>query len=351
MITCPEVAILMATYNGEKYLSDQLESLLRQRFSEESSLGNISYKVYIHDDGSSDNTVSVIRSYAVKYPDIFEIIDGPSTGSAKNNFIYLMREVVSRYTNERLGQDRSFVDEPQYYFFCDQDDVWQDNKLQVELKRLKDLEAKQNEGCDRSPVPSLVWCDMKVVDESLNVISQSFSQYSNLRPNELSLDRCIMHGKAAGCSMACNASLVKLCCEIESYQDVIMHDWALILIAKMIGRLDYIDLPLVLYRQHGDNSLGAINEGKVRQVLSIIGRLLTMKQLKATQVNLRRYIAQVASLKQIESVYQSEKELIDGAYEFNKMNRMERVHYVNKYRMYRHKNSKIWSAVATFLMK
>ena len=134
MITCPEVAILMATYNGEKYLSDQLDSLLRQRLSEEGSFRKISYKVYIHDDGSSDNTVSVIRSYAEKYPDIFEIIDGPSTGSAKNNFFYLMREVAFRNTNEQLGQDKSFVDEPHYYFFCDQDDVWQDNKLQLPLK-------------------------------------------------------------------------------------------------------------------------------------------------------------------------------------------------------------------------
>ena len=414
---CPEVAILMATYNGEKYLSEQLDSLLRQKIhgggysevysvsvlekfgisSEESDTlaieysskneyvnhatteelrkavaesehnpketaegSNIAmdYKIYIHDDGSNDNTVSIIRSYVEKYPDKITIIEGPPTGSAKNNFFYLMRKVSRIDETSRAGlldQDSKedqekinvqSIDTPRYYFFCDQDDVWLEDKLQVELAALKEIEK----GRDNQVIPSLVWCDMKVVDEQLNEIAQSFSYYSHLTPDELELERCIMHGKAAGCSLGCNVQLIEQCCELKETSDIIMHDWVLFLIAKITGKIKYIDRPLALYRQHGGNSLGAVNEGKLRMTIGIVSRLLTLKQLKVTQTNLKRYIAQVASLKQVKETYQVQQELIDGANKFTHMSRTDRVRFINQFRLYRHKNNKLWSSIAAFLI-
>ena len=389
---CPEVAILLATYNGEKYLEEQLDSLLSQKTSkrrltvpqnhngpeegvegaglEKDSSKMLEYKIYIHDDGSVDNTVAIIHSYAEKYPDKISLIEGPPTGSAKNNFFYLIREVSrssetlkasqraqnDKRTREIQETQGTWIDHenqgaqnrntPRYYFFCDQDDVWLEDKLQVELAALKQIEKNES----NRVTPSLVWCDMKVVDDQLNEISQSFSSYSHLTPDELDIDRCIMHGKAAGCSMACNAQLISLCCEIQETEKIIMHDWALFLIARIAGRLKYIDKPLALYRQHDRNSLGATNEGKLQMVAGIIGRLVSMRQLRATQANLKRYIAQVASLQQVKDVYRSQQELIDGANEFMRMNRIDKLRFVNRFKLYRHRGSKLWSAIAAFLI-
>lgn len=429
---CSEVVILMATYNGEKYLEEQLDSLLRQKISWGGHVGNctvasleesgssdkdtdsmkgggikstkivkniedidngaqmkvhteattttkasqhigstkqgssriLDYKIYIHDDGSNDNTVAIIRNYIEKYPGKISLIEGPPTGSAKNNFFYLMREVSrlnemskadQRVQNDKgtqgpwinqEHQDAKGIKAPKYFFFCDQDDVWLEDKLQIELSVLKQLERDESNHI----IPSLVWCDMKVVDNKLNEISQSFSSYSHLTPDELDIDRCIMHGKAAGCSMACNAQLISLCCEIQKTENIVMHDWALFLIARIAGRLKYIDKPLALYRQHGHNSLGAANEGKLQMLTGIIGRLVSLRQLRATQVNLKRYIAQVASLKQVKEVYRLQQELIDGANEFMRMSRIDKVRFINKFKLYRHRSNKLWSSVAAFLI-
>lgn len=368
---CPEVAILLATYNGEKYLAEQLDSLLSQKFPsgggttqihtrnrrylldsentdiEEGSSKSTDYRIYIHDDGSSDNTVSIIHSYVEKYPEKIVKVEGPPTGGAKNNFFFLMQEVM-HIAEESSYQTIKDVSSPRYYFFCDQDDIWLEDKLQTELSILMDLE-KDEETNQRAP--SMVWCDMMVVDENLNVISQSFSSYSNLKPEELNLDRCIMHGKAAGCSIACNKELLQLCCEISNTQDIIMHDWAIILIAKIVGRLEYISKPMVLYRQHKGNELGAINESITKTIASIIGRLITLKQLKATQTDILRHIAQVASLKQVKEVYIRQMGLIDGATNFILMSRCDKVRFVNKYRIYRHPHNILWTSLATFFIK
>lgn len=342
----------MCVGGGDGTSKESLETEKTISKSESTNTGEGSYNitdymVYIHDDGSNDNTVSIIHSYVEKYPDKFILIEGPPTGGAKNNFFYLMREVLLGNEKKNLNQERQNVNKPRYFFFCDQDDVWLEDKLQKELSILKELEKN---GQDGQTVPSLVWCDMKVVNDKLNVISKSFSLYSHLTPGELSLDRCIMHGKAAGCSMACNALLVKMLCEIIDSHNVIMHDWALFLIARMVGRVQYIDIPLVLYRQHSGNKLGAKNEGMPQTVASVIRRLFSMKQMKATQTNLIRYIAQIASLNQIKTVYQAQQELIDGAIGFKTMSRTNKVRYVNKFKLYRHKYNKLWTSIAAFLI-
>ena len=158
-----------------------------------------------------------------------------------------MREVSRIYGNaEKTDEaDSIYTGTPGYFFFCDQDDVWLKDKVQTELTALRELERID---CNKEMILSLVWCDMKVVNEKLNEISDSFSSYSNLKPDELDLDRCIMHGKAAGCSMACNAQLIKMCCEKSDIKNIILHDWAIFLIAKMAGRVKFIDTPLALYR-------------------------------------------------------------------------------------------------------
>ena len=106
MHSTDKIAILMATYNGEKYICQQIDSILSQTCKD--------WELYIHDDGSTDHTIAAVESYVEKYPDKVHLIDGKSTGGAKYNFFYLFSKV-----------------EASYYMTCDQDDVWLEKKIEL----------------------------------------------------------------------------------------------------------------------------------------------------------------------------------------------------------------------------
>ena len=108
------IYILLATYNGEEYIKEQIESLLHQTYQH--------WTLIIHDDNSSDNTVNIIKEYVKKYPEkIIFIDDDISTGGAKENFAYLLNKI-----------DKNF----DYLMFCDQDDVWLNNRIKLFYKKI-----------------------------------------------------------------------------------------------------------------------------------------------------------------------------------------------------------------------
>ena len=109
------LAILLATYNGEKFLPEQMDSLFSQTYAD--------FVIYAHDDGSTDQTVGILRQYEKKYPEKLVILEYEPQGGAKNNFYSLM---------QRIDAD--------YYMFCDQDDVWHPEKIEKTLKKILELE-------------------------------------------------------------------------------------------------------------------------------------------------------------------------------------------------------------------
>lgn len=221
------VAILMATYNGEQYISEQIDSILKQTYED--------WVIYISDDGSDDKTLEILADYLNKYQSKIKLINVGGHRGAKGNFTFLIHQIK----------------EHSYYMFCDQDDVWLENKIEQELNVMLMLE-KQN-GTEK---PILVFSDMKVVNESLDVINNSFLRYSNLRWNERDLFiKYIVHNYTAGCCMLCNKSLIDMSRPIP--QHITMHDYWISLIAASIGIIRYIDEPLNLYRQHSSNTIGA----------------------------------------------------------------------------------------------
>ena len=139
------LAILLATYNGEKFLAEQLDSLFSQTYSD--------FIIYAHDDGSTDQTVGILHQYQNKYPEKLIILDYEPTGGAKNNFYSLMQRV-----------------DADYYMFCDQDDIWLPFKVDVSLKKIQGMELTYI--C----MPCLVFSDLRVVDHQLNTISDSFKE-------------------------------------------------------------------------------------------------------------------------------------------------------------------------------
>lgn len=114
-ITCPNtIAILMATYNGEKYLGEQIESILAQTYKD--------WHLYIHDDGSKDNTVTILKEFVAKHSQQITLLEYSSQGGACRNFLSMLER----------------VDAP-YYMFSDQDDVWLNEKIEIEYKKIKEL--------------------------------------------------------------------------------------------------------------------------------------------------------------------------------------------------------------------
>lgn len=242
-----KVAILLATFNAEKHIRELLDSLLNQTYKE--------IEIFYHDDGSKDETLSILAEYEQENPGRFFAIQGPPTGGAKQNFMYMLSKV-----------------EADYYFFCDDDDVWDKTKVEKELAAIKDIKN-----------PAAVFCDLNVVDENLNTISPTFFSYVDRSPSRTSLSQLLIENMAPGCSMAINRSLRNEAIKLKNLELILMHDHFLMTLAAMTGEVKYVDEPLILYRQTGENEVGAEKKtifGKIARNLNDIfsGRVKKEKE-------------------------------------------------------------------------
>ena len=223
------VAILMATYNGAKFLGEQIESILAGTHQ--------SWILFVRDDGSTDGTDEIIDRYEKALPGkIVRIWEGAPTGSAKGNFARILQ-----WVNERF----SF----RYYMFSDQDDVWLPEKIEKTLAVCRNKEAEDGG-------PLLVHTDLNVVDSALGILSGSFVKYRSIRPEVQDLNHLLIQNNATGCTMLWNAALNELIGDISA-DEVVIHDWWLTLTACLFGRIEFLNEATILYRQHGGNSVGA----------------------------------------------------------------------------------------------
>jgi glycosyltransferase involved in cell wall biosynthesis len=222
------ITVLMATCNGEKYVAEQIDSILNQTETR--------WKLIIQDDYSKDKTALIVNKYAEKYPDkIFLMESQIASGSAKANFFSMMKYSSS-----------------EYMMTCDQDDVWLPGKIEITLKKMQDMESKFG-----SKKPLLVHTDLKVVDENLNITSDSLFSFQNLDSKRDSLNNILVQNNVTGCTMMVNRALLELINEIP--EQAIMHDWWLVLNAAAFGETGFVEEPTVLYRQHTANEIGAKN--------------------------------------------------------------------------------------------
>ncbi|EGR3263001.1 glycosyltransferase family 2 protein [Vibrio parahaemolyticus] len=228
-----KVAVLMSTFNGESYVSEQLDSLLQQSYTD--------FEIYIRDDGSSDETLNIINSYKDKYTEVKVMESTENLGCARS-FLSLLNSV-----------------EADYYFFCDQDDVWYRNKIEDCLSEFEPTDG-----------PHLVHCDLKIVDEELSTIENSFYRYQNMAPHiGYEKNRLVVQNYIVGCTMCFNKDLRDLV--LHHYSDelnVAMHDWWIALVARFFGKVTYINEQLIDYRQHNNNVLGAANNSLSRYLKS-----------------------------------------------------------------------------------
>ncbi|MCC9767522.1 glycosyltransferase family 2 protein, partial [Streptococcus agalactiae] len=225
-----KVNILMATYNGEKFLAQQIESIQKQTFKE--------WNLLIRDDGSSDKTCDIIRNFTAKDSRIRFINENEhhNLGVIKSFFTLVNYEVAD------------------FYFFSDQDDVWLPEKLSVSL------EAAQHKASD---VPLLVYTDLKVVNQELNILQDSMIRAQSHHANTTLLPE-LTENTVTGGTMMINHALAE---KWFTPNDILMHDWFLALLAASLGEIIYLDLPTQLYRQHDNNVLGARTMDKRFKIL------------------------------------------------------------------------------------
>ena len=238
------VDILLSVYNGEKYLRRQLDSILAQDCGE--------WRILIRDDGSVDSSAELIAEYSSKYPDkIMTVPCGEPSGSAKRAFLRLMEYSDAEYT-----------------MFCDQDDIWLPDKVRRTLGAMKRMEREC--GAD---MPLLVHTELIVADMKSGKCSESFTEYQGLDPMAKSLPRLLCQNNVTGCTMMINRALVRFCLSesLEAvYDDILMHDWWLALLAAACGKIGFVRRPTMLYRQHGANTLGAVKTKSPAYVLSML---------------------------------------------------------------------------------
>ena len=261
-----KIVILLAAYNGAQLVSDQIRSIQRQTIS--------NWTLFVRDDCSEDNTRDVLKKLAAEDTRIRYIHDSRGHLGAAGNFGELMRLAWEE------GADT--------IFFSDQDDVWSSDKIARQIQCLHDMESEY--GTD---TPLLSYSDLEVVDENLLQIHPSFMQYQRQRHEYGDpIHVLLIQNIVAGCSVAINRPLLELAVPVPD--EIILHDWWLAVCTAACGRIGYIDQPLVRYRQHAKNHLGAVR-------MQLLGNFLSesyRKRLARSQYYLHGTVAQAAILKE-----------------------------------------------------
>lgn len=287
------ITVLMAVFDGEKYLKEQIESILNQTVKD--------IKIIIRDDGSCDNSPRIIDDYCNRYPQIITKLEGTPTGSAKQNFSELLRNCDS-----------------DYIMFCDQDDVWLPNKIEKTFAAMKSAE-------NGGKTPVLVHTDLKVVDQNLNVISPSFFSFQRLKQKRLCLSALLVQNYVTGCTIMINRALQKMCGLIP--KDCIMHDWWIALVAILFGEIVCINEPTMLYRQHSDNQVGAKASYGIDFIKRKLATLDTVREnYDATYVQAKALLDYYGSL-----LNEDVKNLIEIYCQIPKMNKFKKIRTVQKY--------------------
>jgi glycosyltransferase involved in cell wall biosynthesis len=244
------IDILLATFNGSKYIKKQLDSLYKQTYQD--------FNTIARDDNSTDNSLEVLKFY-----DIEMMSQGKNLGP-KGSFSALL--------NYALKSDS------QYFMFCDQDDIWQADKVEKTLKKMEELENRFGD------IPLLVHTDLEVVDEELNTIDASFWHFEQINPNMNDFNRLLMQNTITGCTVMINRKLAELAMPVPD--GAIMHDWWLGLVASKFGKIDFVDEALIKYRQHTQNSIGAKGFG----IGHIINKIFTAMNLTPHQKQAKAFL-------------------------------------------------------------
>jgi glycosyltransferase involved in cell wall biosynthesis len=222
------IEILLATYNGEKFIGKLVDSILKQTYA--------NWTLLIHDDGSTDSTLALLEKYQILHSDKIKlVIDDITFRDSSKNFQHLVS-----------------ISKSDYIFFCDQDDIWLENKLKNTVLKM----VYEQDRLHHKNLPLLVFSDLIVIDEFEHIISNSFWRYQNIYPIlNVKLKFLAARNCVTGNTTLLNKEAVLLA---KNMSPKITHDWNIAIRVKRAGgKLIYIKEKLTLYRIHSENYIGA----------------------------------------------------------------------------------------------
>jgi len=265
------ITVLLAAWNGSAYIEEQLDSILAQDGVELEDL-----RIVISDDGSTDDTREILENYRAQFPDQIilkhrtperkakDLSDG--IPAAAGNFFWLLEcaaeklEEIEKETASDGNPENGVMDRAcQYFMLSDQDDVWKPNKIETLM-----MEMMCQEVLNEAEHPILVHSDMEVVDANLKTIHPSFFRYQKCNPARTKFSELLAENSVTGGAVMMNRALVELLKERPAA--CFMHDWWVALTASCFGTISWVEEPLYLYRQHGNNTLGAKKTGSAKDV-------------------------------------------------------------------------------------
>ena len=234
----------MSTYNGEKYIRELINSLYKQE--------SVDFDILVRDDGSTDSTLDILEEYS------------------KNN------DNFTWYKGEGLGPAWSFMDlmkkvgDYKYYSFCDQDDVWDPDKLSTAYTM---LEAEDNSK------PLLYFCATRQADKDLNIIKPQLEIFDYA----LTFNEALVSSIGMGCTFVFNQKTLDMVREYNPDNGyLVMHDKLLHYLVAATGKILYGETPDIAHRQHGNNVVGAKN-GIVKKMKTFLKILFAKGKSKYTR--------------------------------------------------------------------
>ena len=259
--------ILLTTWNGAKYLPGQLDSIRSQT--------DPAFEVLLQDDGSTDETLRQLDTVC-RGDDRFTRgrEEGQHLG-AVGNFLSLIRQA-----------DADAV------LLSDQDDVWLPEKVASLKQALSEAEA----ACGRG-TPLLVHSDCRLIDGQGLLLADSFFRHQGWDPAATDLPRLLVQNNVTGCTLIMNRALRDLIADHGRPELLFMHDWFIALTAAAFGRVFFLNRPLTLYRQHGENTVGASGSGQLsRGVEALCHRERAQKRIALTYEHTRAFREAYGSL-------------------------------------------------------
>lgn len=217
-----KIDILMATYNGEKYVKEQIDSILNQSFSD--------FRLLISDDFSTDSTRDILQSYVEKDSRVVVFLQNKNLGVVKN-FEFLMEKVES-----------------EYFMFSDQDDVWQKDKIKNSIELLQKTNS------------DLVYTNLQVVNQELDILYQSYWKQKGFEKKIKkynNFESLYLNNYITGCTMLVKSKWLDKILPLPHKSKFILHDYWTALVVSKFGKMAYIEEPQVKYRQHIGNRIGS----------------------------------------------------------------------------------------------
>ncbi len=295
--------VLLSTYNGEKYILQQLDSIFAQRYDQ--------LKVLIRDDGSRDQTLSIIRQYMEQYPDQIELIMGENVGVVRS-FWTLMEQADQQ---------------AEYFCFCDQDDVWMPDKIAHAIEQLSQLEHEvQDTGEENSVLPAMMCTATQLTDEEL----QPTVIWPGMPSRPPSFYNALFQNIAVGATLSFNRNALQLILSVSvNTERILMHDWWFYLAISCFGRVYFDPNPSIYYRQHASNAVG----GEATWIQKLKKKLGSFKKHNNNQLLVeqakefyRLYGEQITDVQMLEQLQ---------AFIAPRPRFMDKLRYVNQCKLYR----------------